>query len=202
MSKRIRSIQTCKSVAFLVAACLVLGAALSSLPAPASAQTKLAPIPGEEILAPNLRRTPVSYRTQYPPGSIIIDTSEKYLYFILGDGAALRYGIAVGREGKQWEGSMKVTKKREWPDWRPTRSMRQAAQKRGKPLPKVVPGGPKNPLGARAIYLGRSEYRIHGTTAPKSIGKAASSGCIRMLNEHVIDLYDRVDLRARVVVLP
>ena len=163
---------------------------------------QLPPIPGEEILAPNLRRTPVSFRTQYPPGSIVIDTSERYLYFITGPGTALRYGIAVGREGYQWEGSMKVTKKREWPDWRPTRSMRQAAQKRGKPLPKVVPGGPKNPLGARAIYLGRSEYRIHGTTAPKSIGTAASSGCIRMLNEHVIDLYDRVDLRARVVVLP
>jgi lipoprotein-anchoring transpeptidase ErfK/SrfK len=160
------------------------------------------PVKGEEILSKNLWRTPVSYRTDYPPGSIIIDTSERYLYFITGPGTALRYGIAVGRDGKQWEGSMKVTKKAEWPDWRPTRSMRAAAQAKGKPLPKVVPGGPKNPLGARAIYLGRSEYRIHGTTAPKSIGKAASSGCIRMLNEHVIDLYDRVELRARVVVLP
>jgi lipoprotein-anchoring transpeptidase ErfK/SrfK len=144
----------------------------------------------------------VSYRTQYPPGSIIIDTSERYLYFITGPGTALRYGIAVGREGYQWEGSMKVTKKREWPDWRPPAAMRARARAQGKSLPRVVKGGPKNPLGARAIYLGRSEYRIHGTTAPKSIGKAASSGCIRMLNEHVIDLYDRVDRRARVVVLP
>lgn len=163
---------------------------------------QLPPIPGEEILSPNLRRTPVSFRTQYPPGSVIIDTSERYLYFITGPGTALRYGIAVGREGFQWEGSMKVTKKREWPDWRPPRDMRARAKAQGKSLPKVVKGGPNNPLGARAIYLGRSQYRIHGTNAPKSIGKAASSGCIRMLNEHVIDLYDRVERRARVVVLP
>ena len=202
MSKRIRSVHTCKPTVFLLAACLALGVALCSLPAPASAATKLAPIPGEEILAPNLRRTPVSYRTQYPPGSIIIDTSERYLYFITGPGTALRYGIAVGREGYQWEGSMKITKKREWPDWRPPGAMRARARAQGKSLPRVVKGGPENPLGARAIYLGRSEYRIHGTTAPKSIGEAASSGCIRMLNEHVIDLYDQVDLRARVVVVP
>lgn len=203
MSKRIRSVQTCKPGVFLLAAYLALSAALCSFQVvPAFAATKLAPIPGEEILAPNLRRTVVSYRTQYPAGSIIIDTSQRYLYFILGDGNALRYGIAVGREGYQWEGSMRVSKKREWPDWRPPADMRARARKQGRNLPRVVKGGPKNPLGARAIYLGRSEYRIHGTNAPKSIGKDASSGCIRMLNEHVIDLYDRVDLRARVVVLP
>lgn len=144
----------------------------------------------------------MSYRTQYPPGSIIVDTSERYLYFVLGDGNALRYGIAVGRDGYQWEGSMRVRKKQEWPDWRPPAAMRARAAAQGKSLPRVMKGGPDNPLGARAIYLGRSEYRIHGTTAPQSIGKAASSGCIRMLNEHVIDLYDRVNLRARVVVLP
>lgn len=180
----------------------VLLAAAVTLWQEAAVAANLPPIKGENVLSQNLWRTPVSYRTNYPPGSIIIDTSERYLYFITGPGTALRYGVAVGREGKEWEGSMKVTKKREWPDWRPTRGMRAAAKAKGKPLPKVVPGGPKNPLGARAIYLGRSEYRIHGTTAPQSIGKAASSGCIRMLNEHVIDLYDRVDLRARVVVLP
>jgi lipoprotein-anchoring transpeptidase ErfK/SrfK len=180
----------------------VLLAATVALWQEAAIAAKLSPIKGEEVLSRNLWRTPVSYRTDYPPGSIIIDTSERYLYFITGPGTALRYGVAVGREGKEWEGSMKVTKKREWPDWRPTRGMRMAAKAKGKPLPKVVPGGPNNPLGARAIYLGRSQYRIHGTTAPQSIGKAASSGCIRMLNEHVIDLYDRVELRARVVVLP
>jgi len=180
----------------------VLLAATVALWQESAIAAKLSPIKGEEVLSRNLWRTPVSYRTDYPPGSIIIDTSERYLYFITGPGTALRYGVAVGREGKEWEGSMKVTKKREWPDWRPTPGMRMAAKAKGKPLPKVVPGGPNNPLGARAIYLGRSQYRIHGTTAPQSIGKAASSGCIRMLNEHVIDLYDRVELRARVVVLP
>jgi len=186
---------------FIVVA-LTVGALLCGFQSQAKAAARLEPIPGEEVLSANLRRTPVSYRTQYPPGSIIIDTSERYLYFILGDGNALRYGIAVGKEGYQWEGSMRVRKKQEWPDWRPPADMRARAAAQGKTLPKVMKGGPNNPLGARAIYLGRSEYRIHGTTAPQSIGKAASSGCIRMLNEHVIDLYDRVKLRARVVVLP
>ena len=189
----------CRSFALGAGFLLFVGMALCLESAVAA---KLAPVPGEEILAPNLRRTPVSFRTQYSPGSIIIDTSERYLYLITGQGTALRYGIAVGREGYQWEGSMRVSKKREWPDWRPPKAMRARAKAQGKSLPKVVKGGPDNPLGARAIYLGWSEYRIHGTTAPNSIGKAASSGCIRMLNEHVIDLYDRVKRRARVVVLP
>jgi lipoprotein-anchoring transpeptidase ErfK/SrfK len=188
--------------ATVVATCILSCTLLSGVQSPAVGGETLAPIPGEDILAANLRRTPVYFRTQYPAGSIVIDTSEKYLYFITGDGTALRYGIAVGKEGYQWEGSMRVTKKREWPDWRPPADMRARAKAQGKNLPKVVKGGPNNPLGARAIYLGRSEYRIHGTTQPKSIGTAASSGCIRMLNEHVIDLYDRVRVRARVAVLP
>ena len=183
-------------------ACIAFSALALVFQPTASGAAGLAPIPGEEQLAANLQRTPVSYRTQYPAGSIIIDTAERYLYFITGNGTALRYGIAVGKEGYQWEGSMKVTKKREWPDWRPPKDMRDRAKAQGKQMPKIVKGGPNNPLGARAIYLGRSEYRIHGTTQPSSIGKAASSGCIRMLNEHVIDLYDRVKIRARVVVLP
>jgi lipoprotein-anchoring transpeptidase ErfK/SrfK len=162
----------------------------------------LVPINGEEQLASHLRRTPVSYRTNLPKGSIIIDTSERYLYFITGPGTALRYGVAVGRDGFQWDGAMKVRKKVEWPDWKPPKDMIAREKKKGKVLPAVVKGGAGNPLGARALYLGRSEYRIHGTNAPKSIGQAASSGCIRMLNEHVIDLYDRVKVRAKVVVLP
>jgi lipoprotein-anchoring transpeptidase ErfK/SrfK len=162
----------------------------------------LVPIKGEEQLAAPLRRTPVFYRTSQPAGSIVIDSSERYLYFITGQGTALRYGVAVGREGFAWEGAMKVRKKVEWPDWKPPRDMIAREKKKGKVLPALVKGGPGNPLGARALYLGRSEYRIHGTNQPKSIGQAASSGCIRMLNEHVIDLYDRVKLRARVVVLP
>ena len=110
-------------------------------------------------------------------------------------------GRQLGREGYQWEGSMRVRKKAEWPDWRPPRAMIKREAAKGNNLPKVVPGGPDNPMGARALYLGFSEYRIHGTNRPDSIGKAASSGCIRMYNGHVIDLYDRVKLRARVIVI-
>jgi lipoprotein-anchoring transpeptidase ErfK/SrfK len=161
----------------------------------------LAPLKGENQLAVNLRRTPVFYRSPYPAGTIVIDTSDRYLYLLIGNGRAIRYGVAVGREGYTWEGSMKVTKKVEWPDWRPPADMIAREKKQGKVLPAVVKGGPANPLGARALYLGRSEYRIHGTTAPKSIGQNASSGCIRMLNEHVIDLYGKVPLGTRVVVI-
>jgi lipoprotein-anchoring transpeptidase ErfK/SrfK len=160
----------------------------------------LPPIKGEEQLAKNLQRTPVFFRTQYPKGSIVIDTTERYLYFIDAPNHALRYGIAVGKEGFQWDGLLKVSKKAQWPDWRPPPEMIAREKKKGRNLPSVVPGGPTNPLGARAIYLGYTQYRIHGTTQPKSIGKAASSGCFRMLNEHVIDLYDRVKVGAWVVV--
>ncbi len=188
--------------AYFLAGCVAFVTMFLAFHPPAHGAARLEPIPGEEQIARNLQRTPVSYRTQLPAGSIIIDTSERYLYFITGNGTALRYGIAVGKDGYQWEGSMRVTKKREWPDWRPPKDMIERAKAQGKVLPAVVKGGPGNPLGARALYLGYSEYRIHGTTAPSSIGKAASSGCIRMLNEHIIDLYGRTKLRARVVVLP
>ena len=160
----------------------------------------LVPIKGEEQLAKNLQRTPVFFRSQYPVGSIVVDTTERYLYFIDAPNHALRYGIAVGKEGFQWDGLLKVSKKAQWPDWRPPPEMIAREKKKGRNLPSVVPGGPTNPLGARAIYLGYTQYRIHGTTQPKSIGKAASSGCFRMLNEHVIDLYDRVKVGAWVVV--
>ena len=163
-------------------------------------QANLVPIPGEEQIASQWRRTPVSYRSGQQPGTIVIDASERYLYLITSPTTALRYGVSVGREGFEWEGAMKVTKKVEWPDWRPPKDMIEREKKKGKVLPAVVPGGPGNPLGARALYLGRSEYRIHGTNAPKSIGQAASSGCIRMLNEHVIDLYNRVPVGTRVIV--
>jgi lipoprotein-anchoring transpeptidase ErfK/SrfK len=163
-------------------------------------QADLVPIPGENQVAAQWRRTPVSYRSGQKPGTIIVDTSARYLYLITSPTTALRYGVGVGRDGFEWEGAMKVTKKVEWPDWRPPKDMIAREKKRGKTLPAVVPGGPGNPLGARALYLGRSEYRIHGTNAPKSIGQAASSGCIRMLNEHVIDLYTRVPVGTRVIV--
>lgn len=161
----------------------------------------LPPLKGENQIAKQWHRTPVFYRSTHPPGTIVIDTSDRYLYLIAGQGRAIRYGVAVGRDGYTWEGQMKVTKKAEWPDWRPPAAMIAREKKNGKTLPTVVKGGPGNPLGARALYLGNSEYRIHGTNAPKSIGHNASSGCIRMLNEHIIDVYEKVPIGTRVVVI-
>ena len=163
--------------------------------------SNLPPLKGENQIAQQWRRTPVFYRSTYPPGTIVIDTSDRYLYLIVGQGKAIRYGVAVGRDGYTWEGQMKVTKKAEWPDWRPPADMIAREKKNGKTMPVVVKGGPGNPLGARALYLGNSEYRIHGTNAPKSIGHNASSGCIRMLNEHIIDVYEKVPIGTRVVVI-
>ena len=163
-------------------------------------QPGIKPIPGEQQLAKDLRRTPVFYRTTYPMGTVVVDTSERRLYIITSPTTALRYGIAVGRDGFQWDGLLKVSKKKEWPDWIPPKDMIAREAKKGKVLPSVVPGGPSNPLGARALYLGRTQYRIHGTNLPQSIGKAASSGCFRMLNEHVIDVYSKVPIGTWVIV--
>jgi len=132
------------------------------------------------------------------PGAIIIDTANTYLYLVLDDGRAMRYGIGVGRDGFAWSGSERIARKAEWPDWRPPQSMIE----RQPYLPRFMAGGEGNPMGARAMYLGNSLYRIHGTNAPETIGKKVSSGCIRMLNEDVIDLYSRVNVGTRVVVLP
>jgi lipoprotein-anchoring transpeptidase ErfK/SrfK len=144
------------------------------------------------------RRQTVSYATREAPGTIIIDTPNTYLYFVLGNGQAVRYGIGVGREGFTWSGTQSVTRKAEWPDWTPPPEMiaRQPY------LPRHMAGGPGNPLGARAMYLGGTIYRIHGTNAPETIGKHVSSGCIRMTNEDVTDLYARVSVGAKVIVLP
>ena len=149
-------------------------------------------------LDPRLQRQIVSYPTREAPGTIIIDTPNTYLYLVLGDGQALRYGIGVGREGFTWAGVKTVAKKAEWPDWYPPAEMiaRQPY------LPRMTMGGPGNPLGARALYLGTSEYRIHGTNDPTTIGKNVSSGCIRLTNEDVTDLYERVKVGAKVIVLP
>ena len=149
-------------------------------------------------LPDNLQRQVVSYRGSDAPGTIIIDTPHTYLYLVLGDGRAMRYGIGVGREGFTWSGTQQITKKSEWPDWNPPREMiaRQPY------LPRFVAGGPGNPLGARAMYLGGTQYRIHGTNDPTTIGKQVSSGCIRLTNEDVTDLYSRVGVGAKVVVLP
>src|ERR1700681_210981 len=150
------------------------------------------------VLAERLRRAVVAIDTNEAPGTVIIDTGNTALYYVLGPGRAMRYGVGVGREGFTWSGVQTVSRKAEWPDWYPTTQMiaRQPY------LPRFMAGGPGNPLGARAMYLGSSEYRIHGTNDPTTIGKFVSSGCIRLTNEDVADLLNRVDVGTRVVVLP
>ncbi len=144
-----------------------------------------------------IKKTVVEYPGKYKPGTIVVNTTERRLYLIQPDGKALKYGIGVGRDGFTWGGAHSVTMKREWPDWRPPAAM----LKRRPDLPRFMPGGPNNPLGARALYLGSTIYRIHGSNEPWTIGQAVSSGCFRMTNEDVADLYERVNVGARVVVL-
>jgi len=148
--------------------------------------------------APRFKRGKiVEFETTADAGDIIVDTRSNRLYFVLGDGEAVMYRVATAKRGFEWKGSHEVSAKAKWPDWRPPQSMR----KRRPDLPAFMAGGPDNPLGARALYLGSSIYRIHGTNEPSSIGKAASSGCIRMLNEDVSELYRHVQVGARVTVL-
>jgi lipoprotein-anchoring transpeptidase ErfK/SrfK len=149
-------------------------------------------------LPARLRRQVVSYASREAPGTIIIDTPNTYLYLVLRNGQAMRYGIGVGRDGFTWSGVQSITKKAEWPDWTPPAEMiaRQPY------LPRYMAGGPGNPLGARAMYLGGTIYRIHGTNAPGTIGTRVSSGCIRLTNEDVADLFSRVNVGTKVIVLP
>jgi lipoprotein-anchoring transpeptidase ErfK/SrfK len=154
------------------------------------------PDPSEEELDPRFQRTVVFYRTTEPPGTVIVQTSERYLYVIEPNGRALRYGIGVGRDGFQWQGLQKITRKLEWPDWTPPPEMIE----RQPYLPRWMAGGPGNPLGARALYLGATVYRIHGTNQPQTIGTAVSSGCFRLTNPDVIDLYGRIPVGTRVIV--
>jgi lipoprotein-anchoring transpeptidase ErfK/SrfK len=149
-------------------------------------------------LPARFKRQIVDYRTTEVPGTIVIDTPNTYLYLVLGNGRALRYGIGVGREGFTWSGTQNVSKKAEWPDWTPPPEMIE----RQPYLPRFMAGGPGNPLGARAMYLGGSVYRIHGTNDPSTIGHGVSSGCIRLTNDNVSDLYSRVNVGTKVVVLP
>ena len=139
----------------------------------------------------------VSWKSGYEPGTIVVSTSQRRLYYVLGKGRAIQYGVGVGREGFTWSGTKTVTMKREWPDWRPPQEM----LKRRPDLPRYMAGGMDNPLGARSLYLGSSLYRIHGSNEGETIGEAVSSGCIRMTNRDVIDLYGRVKVGTRVVVL-
>ena len=199
-----------------------LAALLAAFALPASAQAQLAlpffnPQPSFGRLPPQiapqsvapgddetddlparLRRQVVDYPSREAPGTIIVDTPNTYLYYILGGGKAMRYGIGVGRQGFTWSGVKSVARKAEWPDWYPPPEMigRQPY------LPRMMAGGPGNPLGARALYIGGTEYRIHGTNAPSTIGKRVSSGCIRLRNADVIDLFNRVKVGAKVIVLP
>jgi lipoprotein-anchoring transpeptidase ErfK/SrfK len=149
-------------------------------------------------LPARLRRQVVNYNTREAPGTIIIDTPNTYLYLVLGNGQAMRYGIGVGRDGFTWSGTQTITRKAEWPAWTPPPEMiaRQPY------LPRHMAGGPGNPLGARAMYLGGTIYRIHGTNAPETIGTHVSSGCLRLTNQDVTDLYSRVNVGTKVIVLP
>jgi lipoprotein-anchoring transpeptidase ErfK/SrfK len=147
---------------------------------------------------PHLRRQIVDYRTKEPAGTIIIDTPNTYLYLVLGNGKALRYGVGVGREGFTWAGQQRISRVAVWPDWTPPKEMIE----RQPYLPRFMAGGPTNPMGARALYLGSTVYRIHGTNQPSTIGAFVSSGCIRLTNADIEDLYSRVAVGTRVVVLP
>lgn len=145
----------------------------------------------------SIPRKVVQFTQSYAPGTIVVSTKERRLYYVMADGRAMRYGVGVGRPGFQWGGVKSVTRKAEWPGWTPPPQM----LKRRPDLPRHMKGGPDNPLGARALYLGSSLYRIHGSNEPETIGEAVSSGCIRMTNEDVTDLYQRVRVGSRVVVL-
>jgi lipoprotein-anchoring transpeptidase ErfK/SrfK len=147
-------------------------------------------------LDPQWKKTAVLYRTSEAPGTIIVVTAERHLYLVQGGGRALRYGIGVGREGFTWQGLVNITQKKEWPDWTPPPEMIQ----RQPYLPRFMAGGPGNPLGARAMYLGTTVYRIHGTNRPDTIGTAVSSGCFRLVNGDVADLYERVPVGTKVII--
>ncbi len=172
----------------------------ASAPAMAPVAAPVPPVePPKAVEGPGaLVRQVVDYASRQAPGTVIIDTKNTFLYFVLSDTQAMRYGIGVGREGFTWSGEQTVARKTEWPDWRPPADMlvRQPY------LPRFMAGGPGNPLGARAMYLGETEYRIHGTNKPDTIGKQVSSGCIRLTNDDVVDLYERVKVGAKVIVLP
>jgi lipoprotein-anchoring transpeptidase ErfK/SrfK len=154
------------------------------------------PSPDEEQLTGAFEKQEVFFRGNEAAGTVIIDTKERFLYVLQGNNRAIRYGIGVGREGFQWSGLQRISRKQEWPDWRPPPEMIE----RQPYLPRFMAGGPGNPLGARAMYLGATVYRIHGTNQPETIGHAVSSGCFRLVNADVIDLYDRVPVGTKVII--
>lgn len=147
-----------------------------------------------------IQRQTVRYNGPYGPNTIIVDTSERRLYYTLGNGRAIKYGVGVGRDGFTWAGTNRISRKAEWPGWTPPPQMIRREAAKGRKLPAYMPGGPNNPLGARALYIGSTLYRIHGTNQPWTIGQAMSSGCIRMANDDVVHLYGKVNVGTRVVV--
>ena len=184
------------------AALILAGAASSQGRGPGRAELNVeekpgyTPKPEEEMLQGAFARQIVFFRTTEAPGTIIVHTSERFLYLVLGGGRAMRYGIGVGRDGFQWAGLIQITRKQEWPDWTPPPEMiaRQPY------LPRFMAGGPGKPMGARALYLGATVYRIHGTNQPQTIGSAVSSGCFRLVNADVTDLFDRVPVGTKVII--
>jgi lipoprotein-anchoring transpeptidase ErfK/SrfK len=193
---------------FAPAALLLAIAVAAPVPAPAQSYDRTYPItmpepdPGVDHTArdvelpPEYRRTAVFYRSDYPPGTIIVNSADRFLYLVQRDNVALRYGVGVGRDGFRWGGTHRITRKAEWPDWTPPPEMIQ----RQPYLPRFMAGGPGNPMGARALYIGATVYRIHGTNAPETIGQAVSSGCFRLVNADIEDLYARVPVGTKVVV--
>lgn len=185
----------------LLGACALLGL----LAAPANANTIIDPVTrqpleiadGARMMANPIPREEVEYTGKFGPGTVVVDTNERRLYYVLPGNRAIKYGAGVGRPGFSWAGTKTITRKAEWPDWTPPPQM----LRRRPDLPRHMKGGEGNPLGARALYLGSSLYRIHGSNEPETIGQAVSSGCIRMINADVTDLYERVKLGTRVVVL-
>lgn len=159
-------------------------------------QPGFVPNAADEQLPPQYQRQIVLYRSTEAPGTIIVHTAERFLYVVQPNGRAIRYAIGVGRDGFQWQGLLQITRKQEWPDWTPPPEMiaRQPY------LPRFMAGGPGNPMGARALYLGTTVYRIHGTNQPQTIGSAVSSGCFRLVNADVIDLYERIPVGTKVIV--
>jgi lipoprotein-anchoring transpeptidase ErfK/SrfK len=185
------------SVAFLLglgAAAMAAGARSDEMQI--DEQPGYTPSPEEETLSGPYERQVVFFRTTEAPGTIVVHTADRYLYLVQGDNRAIRYGIGVGRDGFQWAGLHKISRKQEWPDWRPPPEMIQ----RQPYLPRFMAGGPGNPMGARALYIGSTVYRIHGTNQPQTIGHAVSSGCFRLVNGDVTDLYNRVPVGTKIVV--
>ena len=188
-------------IRYLIAAVIALAASAASAQ-PRQPELAIEDQPGyqpsrsEEELSGALQRQMVFFRTTEPAGTVVIFTSQRFLYVVQGNSRALRYGIGVGREGFQWAGLLKISRKAEWPDWTPPPEMiaRQPY------LPRFMAGGPGNPMGARALYLGSTIYRLHGTNQPQTIGHAVSSGCFRLVNDDIIDLYERVPVGTKVVV--